>query len=65
MEKLRTVSKNLNLTNEFIVYAITLIAIFIESTLEVLEILKKGIFKNEVLSNESNIGFDVEIRMRN
>ena len=64
MEKLKN-SNKLNLSNEFIIYAITLVIVLIEASLAVLEIFKKGILKNEILSNESNIGFDVEIRMRN
>ena len=50
--------------SNYIVFMATIFIIFLESVYVILNIFKKGFFKKEVLSKNSNIGFDVKIIMK-
>ena len=49
---------------KLIIFMITILYLLFESILTLLKISKKGILKKEVLSEKSNIGFDVKIIMK-
>ncbi len=63
-------SKNLTKINYFvstfisnyIILNIIIIVLFIESIIVILRGFNKGIFKKEVLTNKSNLGFDLIIK---
>ncbi len=50
--------------SSFIIIAITILIAFFESIYILIRIIDKGITKKEVLSKKSNLGFDIEIRMK-
>ena len=47
-----------------IIYIIAAFIATFESVLTLSNIFRKGIFKKQVLSRKSNLGFDVEIRFK-
>ena len=56
--------KNHSITNNFIIIIISVISIFVESIIIIISFFKKGILKKEVLSNKTNIGFDLIIKRK-
>ena len=56
--------KKETLTDNVIIYFIFLSLLFIESIKDLLEIFSYGFLKKEILTNESNIGFDIKIKIR-
>ena len=48
----------------YIFTVIFLIILFYKSVRVLIEILSYGIFKKEILTEESNIGFDIKIKMK-
>ena len=48
----------------YIFTVIFLIILFYKSVIVLLEIFTYGILKKEILTNESNIGFDIKIKMK-
>ena len=63
MNKPKTSSIN-KTVNSFVVYIIIIFIAIAESLITLSKIFRKGIFKNEVLSTTSKIGFDFEIRRK-
>ena len=53
-----------NPAHQLIFFAFGLIILLVESVLIIASGLKKGIFKKEVLSTKSNLGFDFKIKMK-
>ena len=62
--KVEIKNKQYDFTSISIYTTITVIIIFIEAIIILVNGLKKGIFKKEVLSNKSNLGFDIDIIMK-
>tara|TARA_Y100001968_G_C18821964_1_gene465050 strand:+ start:222 stop:401 length:180 start_codon:yes stop_codon:yes gene_type:complete len=54
-------NKTLDYKNEFIILIITLTVLFIEAIITLTTLLKRGIIKQEVLSKENGLGFDMKI----
>ena len=42
----------------------SIISLFVESIIIIISIFKKGIFKKEILSKETNLGFDLIIKRK-
>tara|TARA_Y100001968_G_C18760334_1_gene437416 strand:+ start:172 stop:378 length:207 start_codon:yes stop_codon:yes gene_type:complete len=53
-----------SMTSSLIILIVTTISIFLESILVILSLFKKGIFKKELLSSNSNLGFDLIIKRK-
>ncbi len=62
-QKLITDNKN-SVTSSFIILCLSIIYIFCESLIIILSIFKKGIFKKEILTKETNLGFDLIIKRK-
>lgn len=56
--------KKETLSDNVIIYFIFLSILFIKSIKDLLEIFSYGFLKKEILTNESNIGFDIKIKIR-
>ena len=56
--------KNKSLGSNLILAIITMSFLFVDSILTLLQIRKEGVLKKQVLSEKSNIGFDVKIIMK-
>tara|TARA_B100000965_G_scaffold295670_1_gene253848 strand:+ start:1439 stop:1648 length:210 start_codon:yes stop_codon:yes gene_type:complete len=56
--------KNNSITNDFIILIFSIISIFFESIIILISLVKKGIFKKEVLSKKTNLGFDLIIKIK-
>ena len=58
-------SNNKNsIANNFIILIFSIISLFFESIIIIISLFKKGIFKKEVLSNKSDLGFDLIIKIK-
>ena len=57
-------TKNKDLISLTIISVITMIILFLESIYILIKGLGRGIMKKEVLSKKSNLGFDLEIRLK-
>ena len=53
-----------SLSDLYIILIIYFFIIFINSLKEILKIFTYGILKKELLTKESNIGFDIKIKMK-
>ncbi len=53
-----------SITSNFIILVLSTISIFLESIKIILSLFKKGIFKKEILSKGSNLGFDLIIKRK-
>ena len=62
--KLETQKKKKDLTSISIFTIIAVVIIFIESIIILINGLRKGLLKKEVLSTQSNLGFDIDIIMK-
>ena len=62
--KLETHKKKQDLTSISIFTTIAVVIIFIESIIILINGLRKGLLKKEVLSTQSNLGFDIDIIMK-
>tara|TARA_B100000214_G_C23540670_1_gene433882 strand:- start:107 stop:313 length:207 start_codon:yes stop_codon:yes gene_type:complete len=56
--------KDPSITDNFIILILSTIFIFIESIIIITSFLKKGVFKKEILSNQTNLGFDLIIKRK-
>ena len=56
--------KNNSITNKFIILILTILSLFFESIIIIISLFKKGIFKKEVLSKKTNLGFDLIIKRK-
>ena len=55
---------NNTITNYFIILIFSAISIFFESILIIFSIFKKGILKKEILSKDTDLGFDLIIKRK-
>ncbi len=62
--KEKTIKHNNSITSNFIIILISILSIFFESILIIISLFRKGILKREVLSEESNLGFDLIIKRK-
>ena len=53
-----------NVVDIYIFTVIFLIILFYKSVRVFIEIFSYGVFKKEILTEESNIGFDIKIKMK-
>ncbi len=51
-----------SITNHFIILLFSIISLFVESIVIIISLFKKGIFKKEILSKKTNLGFDLIIK---
>ncbi len=56
--------KDHSITNNFIIIIFSVLSLFIESIIIIASFFKKGIFKKEVLSKKTNLGFDLIIKRK-
>ncbi len=59
-----SIEKNNSITNEFIIILFSILSLFFESILIIISLFKKGILKKEVLSEKTNLGFDLIIKRK-
>ena len=55
---------NPSITNNFIILIFSIISLFIESIIIIFGLFKKGIFKREILSKKTDLGFDLIIKRK-
>ena len=53
-----------SITNNFIILIFSSISLFVESIIIIISLFKKGIVKKEVLSKNTNLGFDLIIKKK-
>ena len=53
-----------SITNNFIILIFSIISLFVESILTIISLFKKGIFKKEILSKKTDLGFDLIIKRK-
>ena len=64
-ENKTTNTKNNNsITHNFIILIFSVISLFLESIIIIISLLKKGIFKREILSKKTDLGFDLIIKRK-
>ena len=57
-------NNNNSITYNFIILIFSIISLFIESTITIISFFKKGILKKEILSNKTDLGFDLIIKRK-
>ena len=62
-QKSSNTSKN-SITSNFIILIFSFISLFFESIIILISFFRKGIYKKEILSKETNLGFDLIIRRK-
>ena len=55
---------NTSITNNFIILIFSVISLFVESIIIIISLFKKGIFKKEILSKKTDLGFDLIIKRK-
>ncbi len=58
------IAKGNSITNNFIILIFSVLSLFFESLIIIITLFKKGIFKKEVLSKNTNLGFDLIIKRK-
>ncbi len=58
------IEKGNSITNNFIVLIFSILSLFFESLIIIISLFKKGILKKEVLSQNTNLGFDLIIKRK-
>ena len=58
------IEKHNSITNNFIILIFSILSLFFESIIVIFSLFKKGILKKEVLSNKTNLGFDLIIKRK-
>ena len=53
-----------SITNNFIILIFSIISIFVESIIIIISLFKKGIIKKEILSQKTDLGFDLIIKKK-
>ena len=56
--------KNNSLTSNLIILIFSIISLFFESIIILFSLFKNGIFKKEILSKKTNLGFDLIIKRK-
>ena len=59
-----SIEKNNSITNNFIILIFSIFSLFIESIIIIISLFRKGILKKEVLSKQTNLGFDLIIKRK-
>ena len=59
-----SIKKNNSIINNFIISIFSIFSLFLESIIIIISLFKKGIFKKEVLSEKTNLGFDLIIKRK-
>ena len=62
--KNKQIDSNNTITNHFIILMFSIISLFIDSIVIIMSLFKKGIFKKEILSRKTNLGFDLIIKRK-
>ena len=57
-------NNNNSITYNFIILIISTISLFFESIITIISLFKKGIFKKEILSKKTDLGFDLIIKRK-
>ncbi len=57
-------NNNNSITYNFIILSISAISLFVESIITIISLFKKGIFKKEILSKKTDLGFDLIIKRK-
>jgi len=61
----KTETKNNNsITNYCIILIFSVVSLFVESIIIIISFFKKGIFKREILSKKTDLGFDLIIKRK-
>ena len=55
---------NNSISHNFIILIFSILSLFFESLIILVSLFKKGIFKKEILSKKSNLGFDLIIKIK-
>ena len=63
-KKKSSLENNNSIANAFIIVLFSIISLFWDSTIIIISLFKKGIFKKEILSNKTNLGFDLIIKRK-
>ncbi len=63
MSSLKNKDKNY-LVENLIVFFLFIVVIFLKSLKTLSEIFSYGIFKKEILTTKSNLGFDIKIKLK-
>ncbi len=64
-ENKKTKSSNSNsITYNFIILIFSTISLFVESIIIIISLFKKGILKKEILSKNTDLGFDLIIKRK-
>ncbi len=57
-------NNNNSITYNFIILIFSIISLFVESIITIISLFKKGIFKKEILSKKTDLGFDLIIKRK-
>ena len=57
-------NNNNSITYNFIILIISTISLFVDSIITIISLFKKGIFKKEILSKKTDLGFDLIIKRK-
>ena len=57
-------NNNNSITSNFIILIFSIISLFVESIITIISFCKKGIFKKEILSKKTDLGFDLIIKRK-
>ena len=58
------IENNDSISSNFIIIMLSFISIFLESILIIITLFKNGIFKKEILSKKTDLGFDLIIKQK-
>ena len=59
-----SIKKNNSIINNLIISIFSILSLFLESIIIIISLFKKGILKKEVLSEKTNLGFDLIIKRK-
>ena len=57
-------NNNNSIANNFIILIFSIISLFFESIIIIISLFKKGILKKEILSQKTDLGFDLIIKRK-
>ena len=57
-------NKNNSITNNFIILMFSILSLLFESIVIIISLFKKGFFKKEILSEKTDLGFDLIIKRK-
>ena len=59
-----SIETNNSVIDNFIIVLFSIITLFLESVMIIVSFFKKGIFKKEILSKKTDLGFDLIIKRK-